>query len=267
MSMSYLSTNLKFLRLRNKKSQEEMADALSMTRAKVASYEAGNSKNLPIDDLITLSGYFRISIDTLIKVDLKQVGELKLRELENGNDMYQAGTKLRVLATTVDKENKDNIEVVPVKARGGYMNGYNDPEFIETLPSFQLPVLSADRKYRMFQIEGNSMLPIGDKSFVVGEYVEDWRSIKDGEACVILTKDDGIVFKIVYNKLKTERTFLLHSLNSEYEDYTVKAADILEVWMFASYLSKEFPKQQADLGRIASLVDEIKEEVERIGMR
>jgi transcriptional regulator with XRE-family HTH domain len=262
--MSYLSTNLKFLRVRLKNSQEEMAATLGMTRTKIASYEAGNSKNLPIDDLVSISNSFKISIDTLIKVDLKKVGELKLRELESGNDMYVSGTKLRVLATTVDANNNDNIEVVPIKAKAGYLAGFNDPEFIETLQTFQLPVLSNNRKYRMFQIEGDSMLPIANKSFIVAEYIDDWKQLKDGEACIVLTKNDGIAFKIVYNKLKTENCFLMHSLNPEFDDYKVHASEILEIWNFVSYFSRDLPKQNVNVSRLSELVDELKVEVQRL---
>ena len=41
----------------------------------------------------------------------------------------------------VDSKNRDNIELVPVKAKAGYTAGYNDPEFISSLPTFQLPFL------------------------------------------------------------------------------------------------------------------------------
>src|SRR5204863_2002257 len=110
------------------------------------------------------------------------------------------GTKLRILATTVDSKNKENIEVVPLKAKAGYKSGYADPEFIKGLPTFQLPILYNDRKYRMFQISGDSMLPIPDKSWVVGEYVENFNDIKDGHPYILLTNDEGIVFKMAYNQ-------------------------------------------------------------------
>src|SRR5436190_1277470 len=83
----------------------------------------------------------------------------------------------------------------------GYKNGYADPDFLKKLSTFQLPILFNDRKYRMFQISGDSMLPIPDKSWVIGEYVENFYDIKDGQPYILLTLDEGIIFKMTYNQL------------------------------------------------------------------
>src|SRR5437868_6094622 len=112
----FWSTNLRLLRNRKKWSQEELAEKLSITRAKLNAHENGKTVNPTADDLIAFAAFFRMSIDTLLKIDLRNLSELKIRELESGNDGYAAGTKLRVLATTVDGENNENIEYVPIKA-------------------------------------------------------------------------------------------------------------------------------------------------------
>src|SRR5690606_5142703 len=125
----------------------------------------------PVEDLLRFSAFYRLSIDTLLRVNLQKIGELKIRELEAGNDQFTTGTRLRVLATTVDSANNENIEFVPVKAKAGYLAGYNDPEFIATLPRFTMPQLPASRTYRMFPTSGKSMLPIPEGSLVIAEYV------------------------------------------------------------------------------------------------
>ncbi len=61
----------------------------------------------------------------------------------------------------------------------------------------------------MFQITGDSMLPIPDKSFVIGEYLENWYDIKDGQAYVILTQDEGLVFKVAFNQLRKKKSLML----------------------------------------------------------
>ena len=72
-----------------------------------------------------------------------------------------------------------------------------------------------DVRADMFQVSGDSMNPIPDKSWVIGEYLENWFDIKDGQAYIILTLDDGIVFKLVNNHLRKKRTLELVSLNDE----------------------------------------------------
>jgi phage repressor protein C with HTH and peptisase S24 domain len=174
------------------------------------------------------------------------------------------GTKLRILATTVDSSNKENIEAVPLKAKAGYKNGYADPEFIKKLPAFQLPILFSDRKYRMFQISGDSMLPIPDKSWVIAEYVENWHDIRDGSAYVLLTLDEGIVFKVVHNRIRKKKNLLLQSLNPQYEPYEINISEIREVWKFCNYISSEMPEPQLQMDELYTKVMYLEREMKKI---
>ncbi|MFN6040002.1 MAG: XRE family transcriptional regulator [Bacteroidota bacterium] len=259
--MHYFSDNIRLLRSRKKRTQEEVSVALDIKRAKYNSYENGIAVNPPLDTLIAISSYFKMNIDTLIKVDLSSLSGYKLYELEKGFDDYMRGTKLRVLSTTVNSNNRENVELVNLKARAGYTNGYSDPEFISALPVFQLPYLSTERKYRAFQLEGDSMHPIPHGAFVIGEFIQNWREIKDGTPCVVITENDGIVFKIVENKLKDEKTLLLKSLNTLYEPYEVKANEVKEVWKFVQYMSKEIPDEQMTPDKLASTVLKMNEQL------
>ncbi|MFY8033097.1 MAG: S24 family peptidase, partial [Flexibacteraceae bacterium] len=136
------------------------------------------------------------------------------------------------------------IELVPVKAKAGYTNGFSDPEFIENLPAFRMPMLRSDRKYRTFPISGDSMLPIPDGSWVTGEYVDDWRNLKIGEAYIFVTSSEGIVFKILDGKLSDGRVLELKSLNPLYKNYEVPIDEMKEVWHFVHYISEEIPEPQ-----------------------
>jgi len=79
------------------------------------------------------------------------------------------------------------------------------------LPKLNLPFLSSNTTYRAFEITGDSMLPVPSKSIVIGEYVADLSHIKNGEAYIIITKEEGIVYKRVYNFLKESNGILLVS--------------------------------------------------------
>jgi transcriptional regulator with XRE-family HTH domain len=258
----FLGSNIKFLRNQKNKSQEDLATILEMSRAKLNSYENCIRSNMPNEDLVAVAEYFKISIDALLKHDLSKIGEFKLKQLQAGNDVFITGSKLRILATTVDSNNVENIEVVPIKAKAGYALGFFDPAYIEALPKFQLPVItSRERKYRMFQIEGDSMLPIPDKSYVLAEYLENWNDIKDEYAYIILTKNDGIVFKLAFNQIKKKRSLTLRSLNPQYKDYEVNISEVQEVWKFVSYISNQLPEGGLTLDKIGSILNEVKSEV------
>jgi transcriptional regulator with XRE-family HTH domain len=237
----YLGSNVKLLRKRKGRTQDVVAAELGISRSTLNNYENNSVQNPTMELLIKLALYFKVSIDSLVRVNLAQLRESQLSELERGHDVYITGSRLRVLATTTTSDNRENIEVVNQKASAGYRMGYTDLDFISKLPSFQLPILFNDRKYRMFQITGDSMLPIPDKAFVIGEYVESFYDIKDGHAYIVLTREDGIVFKILYNHLRKKKTLQMVSLNNHYTPYEINANEICEVWRFCNYISHQIP--------------------------
>lgn len=256
----FFPTNIKFLRERKKLSQEAMAEILGIGRSKYNALENGQTKAPQPEDLIHFSNTFKISIDSLLRIDLSKVSKLKLRELESGSDIYLQGGKVRVLAISVDRAEKENVEYVPIKAKAGYMAGYNDPEFIAGLPKVNLPNLPKGKSYRMFPIVGESMLPIQEGSDVVVSFVEDWLSIKPKTACiVILNGTNDFVFKLV--TIQKDKTVLLESLNKLYKPYQVSVNDILEIWQFYSYQTKELPEQETDLDEIKRMINTLQNDL------
>lgn len=255
----FFGSNIKFLRERKKISQETLAQKLGITRAKLAALESGQTKAPQPEDYINFSEYFKISIDALLKVDISKLTAFKLRELEAGNDVYVTGGKIRVLAISTDKQNKENAEYVPIKAKAGYRSNYADPEYIAALPKFQLPSLPRHGTFRTFPITGDSML-VPESSEVTGEYVENWKDIKPDTPCIVILNDiDDFVFKLV--TLQEDGRFLLKSLNPAYEPYEVEAGEILELWKFRILHTKELPENESDLQQVVSLIKELKTEI------
>jgi len=259
----YFHSNIKLLRKRRHKTQDEVAERLNMKRSTLSGYENRVAQPGP-EILMAFSNYYRIAIDTLLKTDLEKLSELQLRQLENGEDVFLKGGNLRILASTVDSKNEENIELVGEKARAGYTNGFSDPEFINDLPVFQLPFLSKSKKYRTFQLNGDSMLPIPDKSWVTGEYMTDWTHVRTGEACIILTMDEGIVFKIVENNIEKEGKLTLYSLNPLYEPFDVPVNEIKEIWKFIHFISNELPEPVIPENQLVRTVAGIKNDLEKL---
>ncbi len=259
----YFTSNIKFLRKRRGRTQDDVAVALNLKRSTLSGYENGVAQP-GIEVLVSFSRYFNLSIDTLLKIDIPKLSESQLGELERGYDAYIKGSNLRVLTTTVGSDNMENIELVPEKAKAGYTTGYADPEYIEELPRFRLPFLSEKRKYRTFQLKGDSMLPIPDGSWVTGEFVQDWREIISGKAYVVFTINDGIVFKVVENNLKSDGKLVLYSLNPIYEPYEVHINEVKEIWKFVNYISSELPEPVLPEKQLIQAVATMKNDLERI---
>ncbi len=259
----YLSGNIKLLRKRRGRTQDDVAFALNMKRSTLSGYE--NEVAEPgAEVLISLSQYYKISIDTLLKVDLSTLRPSELSQIERGYDMFYSGGNLRILATTVDSGNEENIELVNEKATAGYATGFADPEYIRILPTFQLPFLSKQKKYRTFQISGDSMLPIPDGSLVTGEFVQNWNLIRNGQPYIVLTLADGLVFKIIQNLLSTEGKLKAFSLNPLYEPYNIDGKDIREVWRFVHYISSVMPAPNLPREELENTLIQLRRDVDMI---
>src|SRR5690606_16107743 len=147
-----------FLRKKKGLTQQQFADALAIKRASVGAYEEDRAE--PKYELLKkIAQFYNLTMDELVNdvIDEKWKPEPKSN-----------ASNLRVLSITVDENDKENIELVPVKASAGYLNGYGDPEYVAELPKFSLPMFNQGT-YRAFEIKGDSMLPLPSGSIIIGE--------------------------------------------------------------------------------------------------
>jgi transcriptional regulator with XRE-family HTH domain len=226
--MSIISSNIKVLRKKRSLTQQQFADQIGIKRSLVGAYEEERAE--PKYDLLKIiAAFFDISIDDFIKETITE----KWQPKPKGN--------LRILSISVDKEDNENIEMVPVKASAGYLNGYSDPEYVASLPKFYLPMFKQGT-YRAFEIKGDSMLPLLSGTVIIGEYVENWADIKSGETYVVVSKSDGVVYKRIGNKFKENKKLKLISDNPVYEPYEINGEDVLEIWKGKGYISTQLPE-------------------------
>ena len=117
--MKTFGNNIKFLRKRQNRTQEDIASALEMKRSTLSGYENGVAQP-GVNALIRFSMFFNVAIDTLVKTDLSAISGSQLLQIERGFDVFVKGSNLRVLAATLDQYNEENIELVNEKAKAGY---------------------------------------------------------------------------------------------------------------------------------------------------
>lgn len=263
--MVLLPSNLKFLRKRRKLSQADVAIGLDIKRTSLSGYENGSSEP-PLQILLKLAEFYHIREDHLLRTDLSKIREEQLSQLERGVDVDIKGNRLRVLATTINEADIENIEAVPVKAKAGYTAGYADPEFIGKLQRYSLPFIDMHQKYRSFQIEGDSMPPLAPGDWVTCAYLEDWSAIKEGQYAVVVTADEGIVFKQVFPQLEgSKKHLLLCSTNPAYAPYRVAIEDVLEVWAFRGFFSRDIEKSSGEnISGLTQAVRQLQKEVAKL---
>jgi transcriptional regulator with XRE-family HTH domain len=250
--MNHISKNIRHLRKLKKLTQEEFSKELNITKSRIGSYEEGRSEP-SIETLIELSNFLKLPVDMLIKNDLSYARDTSFIEIGNQ----------RVLFPIMVEADDDNlIEVVPVKASAGYLLGYNDPEYIEQLQKIKLPFLPTG-KHRAFPIKGDSMLPMKDGAYVVAKFVEDFNDIKNGSSYVVVTANDGMTYKRIYDKVEEKGALLLSPDNTSYQSYHVPISEVLELWEFTcSINTQEYDERDLKLSSIIKMFNDLKVELE-----
>lgn len=211
---------------------------IDISRSKLNSYERGVQPNFKTQ--ILLADIFKISLDALIRYDLSILSEFQLHQIRKGQDIDITGQKLRLLTISVDSNEDENIIMVHHKAQAGYTSGYADPDYIKEMPKFKLPFLPDGKTYRSFQISGESMLPIPSGSWITASYIQNWTHIKAGLSCIVVTKNDGIIFKRLYIKDSEPIQFTCVSTNPSFEPYSIALSEIIEIWQFETYNAFNF---------------------------
>lgn len=252
--MVKLNENMRKLRKQLKLTQDQFAAKLDIKRSLLGAYEEGRAEP-KLELLQKIAAVFNVSVDDLIGKDLEDGAPASPMSLSKGKE---------VLVVTSDLNGKDNIELVPLKAAAGYLNGYADTEFVKELPKFQLPILKHGT-YRAFEISGDSMLPILPGTIVIGEYVEDIRKIKSGKTYIVISQREGVVYKRVFNYLEESGKLFLVSDNRHYSPYQLDGNEVMEVWAAKAYISVQFPdidsKNDVSIEELASVVLDLQKEL------
>src|ERR1043166_9524702 len=209
--MSIANKNLKYLRKLRGWTQEEFAQKIRIKRSLVGAYEEERAEPR-IDVLEIVCDMFKLTLDEILRKDLS-----------DNKSNYLAKRRAMKLAA-----GRPDIPFVPVKAAAGYLAGYADPEFVDELNTFTLPMLSGGN-YRAFEIIGDSMLPTPSGSVIVGEKVNDFDDIKNNAACIVISRNEGIVYKRIQKNNRSKNKITLVSDNPVFQPYSVNTEDILEM--------------------------------------
>ena len=146
---------------------------------------------------------------------------------------------------------------------GAYEEERADPRLdvlIDELNTFTLPMLSGGN-YRAFEIIGDSMLPTPSGSIIVGEKIEGLTDLKNNQAYIVVSQNEGIVYKRIEKNNKTKNKLTLISDNPHYQPYQVNAEDVMELWLAQMVISKVSSQQRWDVNTLASMVNNLQSQV------
>lgn len=241
--MALSNQNMKYLRKLRGWTQQEFADKLRIKRSLLGAYEEERAEPR-IDVLETVCDIFKLTLDEILRKNLSD---------NKGN--YLAKRRALKLAG-----GRPDIPFVPVKAAAGYLNGYADPDYIDELNTFTLPMLSGGN-YRAFEIMGDSMLPTPSGSIIVGEKVENLDDLKSSGTYVVVSRSEGIVYKRIEKNTKVKNRLNLISDNPAYPVYSISAEDVLELWQASVVISRAGSQQRWDINQLANIVTNLHQQV------
>ncbi len=170
---------------------------------------------------------------------LPQINPTWLLTGEGDMEIGKSPSSIQSNAHAVEDLNYMNVPVVHIKARCGYLAGYADEGYIDSLPT--MPVIvdkTYHGRYMIFEAEGDSMDDGTRNSICDGDkllcrevrrdlwlpklHINDWYF-------VIVHRTDGIAIKKITSQDECGN-ITCHSLNNMFNDYTVNLDDVLEIY-------------------------------------
>jgi transcriptional regulator with XRE-family HTH domain len=241
--MAIANKNMKYLRKLRGWTQEEFAQKLRIKRSLLGAYEEERAEPR-IDVLEVVCDIFKLTLDDILRKDISDT-----------KSNYLAKRRAMKLAA-----GRSDIPFVPVKAAAGYLAGYADPEFVDELNTFTLPMLTGGN-YRAFEIVGDSMLPTPSGSVIVGEKVDSIDEVKNNTPCIVISRNEGVVYKRVQKNNRAKNKLTLVSDNPVFHPYVINAEEVLEMWQAQVVISKLNSQQRWNVNQLADMVTNLQEQV------
>lgn len=210
-----------------KVSVDELADYLKVSSVSVRKWKRGE---------VTPRSEYMLGIAKKFETDVSYL-------LEDGSNSAKE-TSVKTKEQLMDIGGGDHVMIVPLVeyyAAAGYMSGWHDTEYLDTLRKHSIIVDKVHfGKYRAFRVKGDSMDNDSRDSISEGDVVtgrsidrEFWKNklhLHRWLDYVIVHKDEGIVLKRIIKHDVDRGVITCHSLNEIYSDYEINLDDCFELY-------------------------------------
>ncbi len=159
--------------------------------------------------------------------------------------------------------NKSVAKFTPFIKNNGvkeYLANCQKVDYLRGLPTISLPFITSDRS-RAFEM-GNDF-PM-QNSIVVGSGISDWSDVNDGKFYILVTAQQGVIYRRVYNQVKIKGALLLSSDNPTIPSFEISIKDVVEIWEVNSFISQQLPEPHISLERVKNIVDDLTNELDRL---
>ena len=182
--------------------------------------------------------------------------QLDARDIFGYSDNSTAIKGIHTIA--VDYAGSEKVVLVDRKAAAGYLDGFEDPEFMATLPVMATPPQLNHKSLYGFEVVGDSMEPnLYNAEWALCSVVEklDWIHLN---FVYVLVCEEGIVIKRITEINKDAGYLTLTSDNIFYPPYQVPLKEVKKIFCLEASFRTKFPPRQKNMeARLKSLEEKM----------
>lgn len=148
----------------------------------------------------------------------------------------------------------ENFPFVSQKAYAGYLSGWADNEYVESLPTVAFPVDHTPLgKYLVFEVKGDSMNDGTYDSYLDGDLLlcrevrmDLWKDSKlhFEKWDFVIVHDEGVIVKRITGHNVKNHTITIHSLNQDKSKYPDQVIDLCEVRQILNVVNMMRPRKR-----------------------
>ncbi|MFI8378220.1 XRE family transcriptional regulator [Leeuwenhoekiella sp. NPDC079379] len=234
-----ISKQLKLLRERSALSQKKVATELGITQGAYSLIENGQN-SITTEHLLTLSKLYSVPTDRILKGSHNSI----MMSSSNGF-----------------------VPLINVEARAGFIENRDNEQWMSTLDMFKLPGYEPAEGQKLFEVEGDSMMPTlmhGD--ILITQHADDLTEILDGSVAVIVTPK-SVLTKRIKKDLANDAVILI-SDNSKYESISYELNNILEILVVRGKITSSLNVIDMDANKrvqhLESQVDKLQSDMSKL---
>lgn len=148
----------------------------------------------------------------------------------------------------------ENFPFVSQKAYAGYLSGWADNEYVESLPTVAFPVDHTPLgKYLVFEVKGDSMNDGTYDSYLDGDLLlcrevrmDLWKDSKlhFEKWDFVIVHDEGVIVKRITGHDVKNHTITIHSLNQDKSKYPDQVIDLCKVRQILNVVNMMRPRKR-----------------------
>lgn len=219
---------LKIVMEEEKYSDNEVSNMLDIHQSTLENWINGTSV-VDRQKLEEFCNFVNVSVDWLLSGE----GDMYTRPIEEVRVKYNEARPIN-----------SKIKMIPLVsqyAQAGYLCGFGDQEYVDSLPTIPFMVDHEPKgHYMAFEVKGDSMFDGSYDSLVEGDLLmcreinfDFWKSklyIKKWNNFVIVHREDGVLVKKIIDHDVERGLITLHSLNPLYEDRVMCLSEVSQLF-------------------------------------